>query len=65
MENLSPQAAPSNGETRTERRRRRRTKQHGPLHLHRAQKRLLARAGVFLILLSVIIVFWYWMAVRK
>lgn len=65
MDDPIPQAAPSEGETRTERHRRRRTKQHGPLHLHRAQKKLLARAGVFMILLSVIIVLWYWMAVKK
>jgi hypothetical protein len=65
MKSLNPQAGSSNGEPRTERHRRRRTKQHGPLHLHRSQKKLLARAGVFLVQLSVIIVLWYWMAVKK
>jgi len=57
--------ASSDGEDETQRQRRRRTKHHGPFHLHRAQKRILSRTAIFLALLIVILILWYWIAVRS
>ena len=65
MEEAVPKAASTEVESGSQRQRRRRTKHHGLLHLHRAQKKLLQRAGVFLALLVLIIILWYWMAVRQ
>ena len=65
MEEPGLQRAASESENRPEQRRRRRTRHHGLLHLHRAQKKLLARAGAFLTLLAVIILVWYWVAVKR
>ena len=65
MEEPVPRTTSNDGEEEVQRRRRKITKHHGPLHLHRAQKKFLAQAGVFVILLAVIIFLWYWMAVRR
>ncbi len=45
--------------------RRRKTRHHGLLHLHRAQRWLLARAAVFVVMLLVMLMVWYWMAARR
>ena len=65
MEGPDLQAASSDGEDETKRQRSRRTKHHGTFHLHRAQKRILSRGVVFVALLIVILILWYWIAVRS
>jgi hypothetical protein len=65
MEEAVPQKAESNAEPENIVHRKRRKAKNHPLHLHHAQRRLLGRAAIFAAFVLMMLMVWYWMAVRR